>query len=284
MRNATNIVRTPTGIIDLSEPKIMGVVNLTPDSFFADSRVKDLDMVVNRVGKMIEEGAHIIDLGAFSSRPGSKAPSVSEELDRLTGPLMAVRAVFPDIPISIDTFRTEVIEACADLRIDLINDISGGRFDEEFLQSVADTGLPYILMHMQGTPGDMQHKPQYEDVTLDIMKWMDLRLAECDRLGIKDILIDPGFGFGKSLSDNYTLLARLPSFAIFDRPILVGISRKSMIYKTLNLTPEDSLNGTTALHMLALHNGASILRVHDVAEAKQCIDLWRIYNANNLAL
>ena len=277
------IINTPGGLVDFTEPKIMGIVNLTPDSFYENSRVSEITHVVDRVGLMIKEGADIIDLGAASTRPGASKPSISEELDRLIAPLMAVRAAFPDVLISIDTFRTEILKACFDLRIDMINDVSGGEIDEGFLEQVAKMNLPYILMHMKGNPGNMQDNPKYEDVVLDLMKYFDARIHYCHRLGIQDIIIDPGFGFGKSIDDNYKLLGHLSSFRIFNLPILVGVSRKSMIYELLKIPAKDGLNGTTALHMLALQNGAKILRTHDVFEAKQCIQLWTTYKSNSSA-
>ncbi len=277
MKESTYIIKTSVGLIAFNEPKIMGIVNLTPDSFYANSRVIEMNKVVNRVGKMIEEGADIIDLGAISSRPGAEEPSISEELDRLTGPLMAVRAAFPDILISVDTYRVEVLRSCIDLRIDLVNDISGGRHEEEFLDTVARADLPYILMHMLGKPKDMQKKPQYDEVVLDILKYMDERIQLCRSIGIKDMIIDPGFGFGKSIEDNYRLLGGLSSFKMFDVPIMVGLSRKSMISSVLETTSDNALNGTSALHMIALQNGANILRVHDVKEAMECKTLWKTY-------
>ena len=262
--------------MDLKNPRVMGIINLTPDSFYRASRTLDIGNVVDRVGAMIEDGADMIDLGAASTRPGSISPSVTEEIDRITGPLMAIRAAFPDLFISIDTFRSEVLKSCLDARINLVNDISAGSLDAKFLETVAESRLPYVLMHMQGNPRSMQENPEYEDVVLDIVKRLDRQIHLCQEIGIAELIVDPGFGFGKSVSDNYRLLANLSSLKIFDFPILVGLSRKSMIYKPLDSKPENALNGTTALHMIALQNGASILRVHDVKPAKECIKLWTL--------
>ena len=253
----------------------MGIVNLTPDSFFSDSRIMDISKLVDRVGTMIGQGADIIDLGAVSTRPGSEEPSVFEEIDRIMAPAMAVRAAFPDIMMSIDTYRSEVLKACMDVRFNLVNDVSAGSLDAQFLETVARHKLPYVLMHMKGNPSIMQINPTYNDVVLDVLKWIDEKVHHCHAIGIREVVVDPGFGFGKSVEDNYKLLRNLGSFQMFDRPIMVGLSRKSMIYKPLGLNPSQALNGTTALHMEALRNGANILRVHDVKEAKECVELWR---------
>lgn len=264
--------------MDLSRPRVMGIINLTPDSFYSGSRAMQIDRVMSQVDTMIEEGVDIIDLGAMSTRPGASEPTVSEELDRLIAPLMAVRAAHPKVWISIDTYRSEVLKECLGLNIDIVNDISAGRMDEHFLSLVAKSGLPYILMHMQGQPKTMQVDPSYEDVVLDVIKSLDQKSHMCHSLGMTQVIIDPGFGFGKTIADNYKLLKNLSSFRMLDLPILVGLSRKSMIYKTLDTTSDKALNGTTALHMEALNNGASILRVHDVRAAKECILLWEKLN------
>ncbi len=276
MSERHKVIKGISGLMSLEHPKIMGIINITPDSFYSGSRKMQIGQVVRQVDKMVSEGVDIIDLGGMSSRPGAEEPSVSEELDRIIGPLMAVRAAYPDLWISIDTYRTEVLQACIDLRIDMVNDISAGQKDEQFLKLVASTGLPYVLMHMQGNPLIMQDHPSYDDVVLDILKFLDQRYSYCRSLGIEQVIIDPGFGFGKQQSDNYRLLKNLSSFKILDSPILVGLSRKSMIYKPLNIAVDEALNGTSALHMIALNKGAKILRVHDVKEAKECIDLWQL--------
>ena len=262
--------------MDLSSPKVMGIINLTPDSFYSGSRSMQIDHVMAQVDQMIHEGVDIVDFGGMSTRPGASEPTVSEELDRLISPIMAVRAAHPKLWISIDTYRSEVLKECLDLKIDIINDISAGKMDEGFLDLVAESRLPYILMHMQGQPKNMQFNPTYEDVVLDVLKSLDEGYHRCLKLGISQVIIDPGFGFGKSQKDNFRLLKNLGSFKILDLPVLVGISRKSMIHKSLNISADQALNGTSALHMEALNNGASILRVHDVKEAKECIKLWQI--------
>ncbi len=257
----------------------MGIINLTPDSFYAKSRSLDIGRIVARAGKMIEEGADIIDLGAVSTQPGSQAPSISEEIDRMIGPLMAIRTSFPEVLLSVDTYRAEVLRHCLDARINLVNDISGGTMDDDFLDVVASSGLPYILMHMQGSPLTMQDHPQYDELVLDLLKFFDRKIHFLRQKGIDEIVIDPGFGFGKTVADNYELLRHLGSFKILDKPILIGLSRKSMIRKVLKCNADQALNGTTALHMMAIQNGANILRVHDVSEARQCVTLWEAYNS-----
>ena len=271
-------IKGPGKILDLTHPVIMGIVNLTPDSFYAKSRAMDMGLVVEKVGKMIEEGAKIIDLGAVSTRPGSVPPTVAEEMNRLTAPLMAIRAAFPEILISVDTFRADILKSCLDIGINVINDISGGEMDEHFLEVVAESKLPYVIMHMQGLPINMQDDPKYDDIILHQLKYFDQKIHECKKLGIHEVIIDPGFGFGKTVAHNYQILKSLESYKIFNRPILVGISRKSMINAILNTTPSQALNGTTALHMLAIQNGANILRVHDVKEAMECIRLFGEYS------
>ena len=278
MGNKSIVLQGNSGLMNLSSPKVMGIINLTPDSFYSESRAMQINQVLSQVDDMINEGADIIDFGAVSTRPGASEPSVAEELDRLIGPLMAVRAAHPNLWISVDTYRSKVLHECLGLKIDVVNDISAGRMDNEFLNMVAQSGLPYVLMHMQGRPQTMQSNPKYEDVVLEILKSLDEKSHHCRSVGISQIIIDPGFGFGKTIADNYKLLKNLSSFKMLDMPILVGLSRKSMIYKALETSADKALNGTTALHMEALNNGASILRVHDVKEAKECISLWQLLN------
>lgn len=268
------IIKGSKGLKPLDKPLVMGIVNVTPDSFYPASRSQGVEQTLEKVSQMIDDGVDIIDIGGMSSRPGAEELTIDEEISRLLGPLEAVRKTYPSLWVSIDTYRTAVLEACLDQDIDIINDISGGRLDEDFLGMVAESGITYVLMHMQGAPRVMQYNPTYEDVVLDIMKYTDERIHFCQSLGINDIIIDPGFGFGKTLSDNYELLRGLPSFQVFDKPVLVGLSRKSMIYKPLETNSTHALNGTTALHMAALERGANILRVHDVRAAKECIVLW----------
>ncbi len=275
MLSSHHTIKGSRGLKLVDTPLVMGIVNITPDSFYPDSRTQTIDQTLEKVSKMIEQGVDIVDIGGMSSRPGAEELSVDEEIARLIGPLEAIRKEHPSLWISVDTYRTDVLEACLDHNIDIINDISGGRLDESFLGKVAESGITYVLMHMQGAPRVMQYNPTYEDVVLDIMKYTDERLHFCKSIGIDDVIIDPGFGFGKTLSDNYRLLKGLPSFQVFEKPVLVGLSRKSMIYKPLEIDSSEALNGTTALHMSALERGVSILRVHDVKEAKECITLWQ---------
>lgn len=278
MESNNIVLKGISGLMDLSTPKIMGIINLTPDSFYSESRAMQIDHVMAQVDQMIQEGVDIIDFGGMSSRPGASEATISEELDRLVSPVMAVRAAHPHLWISIDTYRAEVLKECLDLKIDMVNDISAGMMDKDFLDVVARSGLPYVLMHMQGKPQTMQDRPSYDDVVLDILKSLDKRYHDCRKKGISQVIVDPGFGFGKSQRDNFKLLKHLESFKVLELPILVGLSRKSMIHKTLKISAEEALNGTTALHMEALNNGASILRVHDVKEAKECIKLWQMLN------
>ena len=264
------------------EPLVMAVLNITPDSFFGGSREMQLSKIIDVVGQMLEDGADIIDVGGMSSRPGSTAPSISEEIDRISSPLLALRAAYPEAVLSIDTYRSPVLKLCIDAKIDIVNDISAGTMDEEFLDLVAAYDLPYVLMHMQGAPRSMQADPYYDDVVLDVMKFLDQKIAVLHEKGIHKIIIDPGFGFGKTVAHNYQLLNHLASLQIFDLPVLAGMSRKSMIYKPLGVQPEDALNGTTALNMMALDRGAEVIRVHDVKEAKECIRLWQLLHQNQI--
>jgi dihydropteroate synthase len=260
----------------------MGVINLTPDSFHAASRSEKIDRTLAKVAQMIDEGADIIDFGAASSRPGAVAPSLDEEIERLVPSVMAVRANFPDIRISIDTYRSSVLESCLSIGVDMVNDISAGTLDDDFLPMVGRSGLPYVLMHMRGTPKVMQQDVKYNDLVWEIASFLSERIAVCQSFGIEDIIIDLGFGFGKTIDDNYQLIRELSSFGFLGRPILAGLSRKSMIYKVLGVDADHALNGTSALHMLALINGAKLLRVHDVKEARECIMLYHRYiSANN---
>ena len=261
---------------------MMAVLNITPDSFYSGSREMQLSKIIDIVGQMLADGADIIDVGGMSSRPGSAAPSISEEIDRITGPLMALRAAYPEALLSIDTYRSPVLKICIDAKIDIVNDISAGRMDDEFLDLVATQDLPYVLMHMQGAPRSMQADPHYDNVVLDVMKFFDQKIEVLREKGVHKIILDPGFGFGKTIAHNYELLNRLESFQIFDLPILVGLSRKSMIYKPLGIGPDVALNGTTALNMMALERGAEVIRVHDVREAKECIRLWQLLHQNQI--
>lgn len=254
-------------LLDLSTPKIMAIVNLTPDSFYSESRNTSAKSALNRIENALAQGADIIDLGACSTRPGAEVPSADEEWRRMKDVLTTARRNFPDAIISIDTFRSQVAEQAVDAGADIINDISGGQIDEQMFDTVAKLQVPYVLMHMRGTPATMQQFTNYQNVTADVIIELSQKLRQLTDLGVHDVIIDPGFGFAKTLEQNYELFAHLSDFKIFELPLLVGISRKSMIYKLFGTTPEKSLNGTTILNTFALQNGASILRVHDVPEA-----------------
>ena len=261
-------------------PAVMAIVNLTPDSFFIGSRLFTEKDVLTHVGKALEDGADIIDVGAFSTRPSAKNITEEEELERLKSPLKAIRKHFPDAVISLDTFRAGIarwgVEEC---KIDIINDISGGTLDNMMFETVADTGAAYVLTHTRGTPQTMQQLTQYDNIISDILHFFEKKATQLIHLGVKDIIIDPGFGFAKTLEQNYELLAKMNYFKELNFPVLHGISRKSMIYNLLETTPEHALNGTTALNMLGLMNGANILRVHDVKEAVETVKIFEKYKA-----
>jgi dihydropteroate synthase len=267
-------------LLSLEEPKIMAVLNLTPDSFYDGGRWSDKNLL-QRVEEMLNEGADIIDIGAMSSRPGAEFISTEEELNRLLSPLSAIVKEFPKAIISIDSWRSEVVKAVHQEGAHIVNDISAGNLDEKLFETIADCGMPYILMHMQGNPQNMQLQPSYKDIGTELLEFFITKIEQLKNFGIKDIILDPGFGFGKTLEHNYELLAALPNFKMLELPLLAAVSRKSMICKLLKCTPADALNGTTALHMLCLEKGASILRVHDVKEAFEAIKIWNLYNKFN---
>ena len=262
--------------LDFKTPMIMGVLNVTPDSFYSRSRV-ETSQVVDRAGEMLEVGADIIDIGGMSSRPGAFEVPVEAELDRLIPALEDLRSAYPTAVISIDTYRSEVVIAADQVGIDIVNDISAGTKDPQMYATVAELKLIYILMHMKGSPQTMQDDTHYDDIILDTMRYMSAMIAKAKEHHLHDIIIDPGVGFGKAIGDNYNILKRLESYKIFDLPILVGLSRKSFIYKQLGTDADQALNGTTAMHMLALLNGANILRVHDVKEAVEVANLYQAY-------
>jgi dihydropteroate synthase len=255
-------------LYSLCEPKIMGILNVTPDSFYAESRTSDEEHIAARVQQLMDDGADMIDIGGYSSRPGADDVSPEEEMNRLRRGLRVVRRLYPEVPISVDTFRADVARMCVEEEgADIINDISGGMMDRQMFRTVARLGVPYILMHMQGTPDTMQQAPHYENLRREVMLYFAERIDRLCQMGAKDIIVDPGFGFGKTLEHNYELFHHLDDFNLFNLPLLVGISRKSMIYKLLGGTPQTSLNGTTVLNTIALMKGVHILRVHDVKEA-----------------
>lgn len=266
-------------LLDLSTPKVMGIINITPDSFYNYSSCSDIAEINKRVEKMLSEGADIIDIGALSTRPGSEEVSAKEETNRLLPVLKDLRKNFNDIVISIDTYRAEIVEIVSNEGADMINDISGGQFDENLFEAVAKSNLPYILMHTPSYPNVMQKQTNYENILSEIAIYFKNRISKLHDLGVKDIIIDPGFGFGKTLEQNYHLLQNLDFFNSLSCPILVGVSRKSMIYRSLNSTAEDALNGTSIVNTLALLKGANILRVHDVKEAKEAIKIVDLYKS-----
>lgn len=257
----------------LDTPKVMGILNLTPDSFYDGGKYSP-DNFLFQVEKMVLEGADFIDIGGMSSRPGAAIISIEEELKRVLEPISKIQNAFPDILLSIDTIHAEVAKQAVEHGAHLVNDISAGNLDKEMLPTVGQLNVPFIAMHMKGSPENMQIQPNYENVTLEVLDYFIDKIKACRAAGIKDIIIDPGFGFGKTLAHNYTLLQHLEDLSMLELPVLVGVSRKSMISKLLQIETEETLNATTALHMIALQHGATVLRVHDVKEAKQCVALW----------
>lgn len=266
-------------LIDLSKPKVMGILNVTPNSFFDGGKYKNADEIVAQVQKMLSEGATFIDIGAYSSKPNAEFVSVEEEIARIVPIVELLVQQFPNILISIDTFRSEVAEACILKGAALINDISAGKLDDLMLGVVAKYKVPYIMMHMRGTPQTMTTLTQYEDVVKEVLLYFSERIAAARSLGINDLIVDPGFGFAKTLEQNYEVLQKMELFQQLELPILSGISRKSMIYKVLNTNASESLNGTTTLNTISLVRGASILRVHDVKEAVECVTLFNAMNS-----
>ena len=260
-------------LFDLSKPKVMGILNLTPDSFYDGGVHNEINKIEDHVNKMVNDGMDILDIGGYSSKPGAKNISVDEELSRVIPILKHIRKIFPELVISIDTFRSKIASASINEGADIVNDISGGTFDKNMMSVVARNNCPYILMHMQGNPQNMQNDPSYENVTLEIIQYLAQRIKIAHDNNIVDIIVDPGFGFGKTLEHNFEILNNLEKFNVLDTPILAGFSRKSMIYKTLKTSSEKALNGTSSLNTIALTKGAKILRVHDVKEAKECIIL-----------
>lgn len=270
--HSNNHIRVKDKLLDLSIPQVMGIVNCTPDSFYSSSRKQTETEILKQVEKHLSEGASIIDLGGYSSRPGAQEVSCDEELNRVIPIIETIKKEFNTI-ISLDTFRAEVARQGLENGVDIINDISAFEIDHELINVLEKYKCPYILMHMNGTPTSMQKNTSYDNLLNDIILFLSNKIQKLKEVGVNDVIIDTGFGFGKTLEQNYELLFNLEGFKILKKPILVGISRKSMIYKKLNTTPENSLNGTTILNTLAINNGASILRVHDVKEAYETIQL-----------
>ncbi len=261
-------------LIDLEIPKVMGIMNITPDSFFRQSRYNTDEEIIKAAGRMLEEGAAILDVGGYSSRPGASDISREDERSRVIRAIKLIRVEFPDAVISVDTFRSDIaLEAVQGAGAHMINDISGGDADSDMFSVVERLNVPYIMMHMKGDPATMQKNPVYDDVVADILKYFADRIFRLRTAGVKDIIIDPGFGFGKTASHNFELMQRLDDLSIAGLPVMIGISRKSMIWKSLDVTADEALNGTTAMHAVALLKGADILRVHDVKEAIQAVRL-----------
>ena len=267
-------------LIDLTTPKVMGILNITPDSFFDGGKYKDESTILNQVDTMLKDGATFIDVGGCSSRPGANNVSENEELNRIVPVIQLVLKHLPETLISVDTFRSEVAKKSIEAGASLINDISAGKLDQNMLSTIGKLGVPYIMMHMKGNPKTMQQQTDYKDLVRDVISYFAERIAVAHTKKINDIIIDPGFGFAKTTAQNYELLNHLELFKMLDKPILAGVSRKSMIYKTLKTSSEKALNGTTALHMVALQNGAKMLRVHDVKEAMECVTLYNQLTVN----
>ncbi len=260
-------------LLVVDKPLVMGIINATPDSFYEDSRQQTVDAILRQAEKMIKDGVDILDIGGQSTRPGSSVIGAEEELKRVIAAIEAIHQNFPETFISVDTYFSLVAKEAVAAGASIINDISAGSMDENMFTTVAALRVPYVLMHMQGTPQTMQESPRYENVTREVLDFFIAKIAELKKAGISDIIIDPGFGFGKTIAHNFELLRKLAVLKIIDHPLLLGISRKSTIYKTLAVKPTEALNGTTVLNTIGLMNGASILRVHDVKEAKETIKL-----------
>ena len=265
-------------LIDLASPKVMGILNVTPNSFFEGGKYKTESVILSQVGNMLSDGATFIDIGAYSSKPSAEFVSEKEELNRIVPVVNLILEKFPDCLISIDTFRSEVAKVCLENGAAIINDISAGNLDDKMLETIAKYNVPYIMMHMRGTPQTMQTMANYDNIVKEMLFYFSQRIAEARSLGINDLIIDPGFGFAKTLEQNYEVLQKLELFEMLELPLLAGFSRKSMIYKTLHSTAEEALNGTSVLNTIALTKGAKILRVHDVKEAMECVTLFNKLN------
>ena len=277
-RNNTNFILNCKGkVLIITQPIIMGIINTTPDSFFERSRKTTITDSIDKAAQMIKEGASIIDIGGQSTKPGSDSISAYEEMERVLPVITAISQKFPEIIISVDTYYSTVAKAAVENGASIVNDISGGQFDSLMMETVANLNVPYICMHIIGNPKTMQDNPQYENITKEVLDYFIEKINTCRQAGIKDVIVDLGFGFGKTIEHNYQLLKSLSLFKMLDCPLLVGISRKGMIYKPLNIGAEDALNGTTVINTIALQNGANILRVHDVKEAVEAVKLLSLY-------
>lgn len=269
-------------LLDLSQPRVMGILNVTPDSFYAGSRTQTEAEIVRRVKQIVSEGAAIIDIGAYSSRPNADNVSAREEMERLRMGLKILFEIQPDAVVSVDTFRADVARMCVEeYGVAIINDIAAGEMDANMFHTVAALNVPYIMMHMQGTPQSMQQHPHYDNLLKEVFLYFARKVQQLRDLGVKDIILDPGFGFGKTMEHNYELLSHLEEFRIFELPLLVGVSRKSMIYRLLDITPQEALNGTTVLDTICLLKGADIFRVHDVKEAVETVRIVQAMRNNS---
>ena len=270
-------------LVTIDRPWVMGIINITPDSFYSGSRVVDERTLIERVGMMLDDGADVLDVGACSTRPGSEQVDAQGEMARLDWALNAIRREFPDVILSVDTYRAEVARRCVEeWGADIINDISAGMLDPEMFATVARLRVPYVLMHMRGTPETMSSLTDYQNVAAEVLEWMARRIDELRQMGVADIIADPGFGFAKTLEQNYELLARLEAFHVLDAPLLVGVSRKRMIYTPLQCTADEALNGTTVINTIALQQGAHFLRVHDVKAAVEAVKLTTLLRQSSM--
>jgi dihydropteroate synthase len=271
-----NFINLGGKLIDFSEPVVMGIINVTPDSFYNGGKLTDKKVLLATVEKMVKDGVSFIDVGGVSTKPGAKLISTKIELERLLPAVHAIRKNFPEIPLSIDTFRSWVaVRVIDEIGPIIVNDVSGGTLDSKMFETIGKMNVPYVLTHIQGTPQTMQENPYYEDIIRDISTWLSERVKRLTKFGVKDVIIDPGFGFGKNMQHNYDLLNRLDSFKVFQLPVMVGLSRKSMVWKWLGTKPDGALNGTTVVNTMALLGGADILRVHDVKEAVEAIEILK---------
>ncbi|WP_310557815.1 dihydropteroate synthase [Flavobacterium sp.] len=265
-------------LIDLTTPKVMGILNVTPNSFYDGGMYKSSSAMLTKVGKMLNDGATFIDVGAYSSKPNAEYVSEEEELQRIIPIINLILEYYPETLLSVDTFRSEVAKVCIENGAAIVNDISAGNLDDKMLETIAKYNVPYIMMHMRGTPETMQMMTSYEDIVKEILFYFSEKVARARSYGINDLIVDPGFGFAKTLDQNYEVLQKMELFEILELPLLAGFSRKSMIYKTLQSSAEEALNGTTVLNTIALTKGAKILRVHDVKEAMECVTLFNKIN------
>ena len=272
-----NSINCKGKLINVSQPMVMGIINATPDSFYEGHLKLNTEQLIQFAGQMINSGAGILDIGGISTKPGSNPISIEEEIDRVLPAIESIHSVFPEMVLSIDTHSSKVAKEAVKAGASIINDISAGNLDEQMIETVASLQVPDIIMHMQGVPSEMQKNPVYKEVVKEVLDFFILKIESCSKAGIKDLIIDPGFGFGKTIEHNFQLLKELSALTILNKPILVGLSRKSIIYKTLNVAAIEALNGTTVLNTIALLNGARILRVHDVKEATEAVRLFNAY-------